>query len=57
MEFPSGLVDPGETLAEGAQRELLEETGCHGVIESISPAVYIDPWKKHGEYGSLCRYG
>lgn len=27
LEFPSGLVDPGETPAAAAARELLEETG------------------------------
>lgn len=27
LELPSGLVDPGETPQETAQRELLEETG------------------------------
>jgi ADP-ribose pyrophosphatase len=27
LELPSGLVDPGETPAEAAKRELLEETG------------------------------
>ncbi len=27
LEFPAGLVDPGEDPAEGCRRELMEETG------------------------------
>lgn len=30
LEFPAGVVDPGEDVALGAQRELLEETGFAG---------------------------
>jgi len=41
VEFPAGLVDPGETPAQAAARELLEETGFQAgslvPIGSISP--------------------
>lgn len=36
LEFPGGMVDPGETPAESAARELLEETGYRaGALELI----------------------
>jgi len=38
IELPSGLVDPGETPAEAASRELLEETGYQaGEVEVLGP--------------------
>jgi ADP-ribose pyrophosphatase len=38
LELPSGLVDPGETPGEAAQRELLEETGyAAGEVEVLGP--------------------
>ena len=41
MEFPAGVIDPGEKPAEAAARELLEETGYHAEelreIGSVSP--------------------
>src|SRR5690349_8517515 len=41
LELPSGLVDPGETPGEAAERELLEETGYQaGSLEVLGP---MDP--------------
>jgi phosphohistidine phosphatase len=31
--FPKGIIDPGETAAEAALKEALEEAGLHGEIE------------------------
>ncbi len=43
FELPSGLIDPGETPAEAAGRELLEETGYEAgeleVLGSMEPDV------------------
>jgi ADP-ribose pyrophosphatase len=39
LEFPAGLIDPGEDLQTTAHRELLEETGYAGEIVAVSPAV------------------
>jgi 8-oxo-dGTP diphosphatase len=40
--LPKGHVQAGETLEEGAIREVLEETGCTGeVIEVVQPISYL----------------
>ncbi|MFA7185159.1 MAG: NUDIX hydrolase, partial [Victivallales bacterium] len=43
IEFPAGLIDPGETAADTAVRELYEETGYHGKITEISEPAYSSP--------------
>ncbi|KAG9197709.1 hypothetical protein G6514_001100 [Epicoccum nigrum] len=47
IEIPAGLMDPGETPAECALRELKEETGYVGeVMEGsfgVSPIMFNDP--------------
>jgi len=40
LELPSGLVDPGESPAESARRELLEETAYQAeTLEVLSPML------------------
>ena len=40
LELPSGLIDPGESPAEAARRELLEETGYEAAeVEVLGPML------------------
>jgi len=43
VEFPAGLIDKDESVAEAAIRELREETGYTGRIIDISPTIANDP--------------
>jgi ADP-ribose pyrophosphatase len=48
IELPSGLIDPGETPGQAAQRELLEETGYQaGSVEVLGPM-----WPDTGRLGN-----
>ncbi len=40
IEIPAGLVDPGESAAKSAVRELREETGYVGEVSEVSPIMY-----------------
>lgn len=49
IEFPAGLVDPGEDIATTALRELAEETGWQGEViamgpRTVSSAGMTDEW-------------
>jgi len=54
IEFPAGLVDPGETVEECAVRELREETGYVGVVEDTveEPLIFHS-----GEFFTLPLHG
>ncbi len=45
LEFPGGIVDPGEDALAGAKRELLEETGYGGGIWHSLGVFYPNPTK------------
>ncbi|MDD4817472.1 MAG: NUDIX hydrolase [Victivallaceae bacterium] len=40
VEFPAGLIEPGEPPEETAKRELMEETGFAGLLSFSSPPAY-----------------
>lgn len=46
IELPAGLIDPKESIESTAVRELIEETGYHGTVTSLSideTELYSDP--------------
>lgn len=43
IEFPAGLMEPGETPAEAALREMREEVGFEGRVVSILPPTFNTP--------------
>ena len=53
IEFPAGLIDPGEDIETTAHRELYEETGYQGKFLFASRAGYSSPGLT-GEAVALC---
>lgn len=44
--LPKGIVDPGESAAETAVREVLEETGVSGrLVEKLGDIRYVYVWE------------
>ncbi len=43
LEFPAGILDPGEDPAEGGVRELREETGYVPADYRLIGSIYADP--------------
>ena len=43
VEFPAGLIDPGESAETTAARELYEETGFEGKLRFCSPGGFSSP--------------
>ncbi|MDG2169936.1 MAG: NUDIX hydrolase [Opitutales bacterium] len=43
LEFPAGLIDPGESIQAAASRELEEETGYYGEVVQVGPPIYSSP--------------
>ena len=53
IEFPAGLIDPGEDIETTAHRELYEETGYQGKFLFSTSAGYSSPGLT-GEAVALC---
>ena len=52
IEFPAGLIDPGESVQSAAHREMLEETGYTGQLVRVTEPAYSSPGLS-GEYSRL----
>ena len=56
LELPGGIIDPGEEPIESAARELVEETGFVGDLQSVG-SFWLDAYstgKKHAVLARNC---
>ncbi len=56
--LPAGRMEPGEDIAEAAQREVLEETGLHFQLSTLlmveAAGKYLPIYLKIREMGKVC---
>jgi ADP-ribose pyrophosphatase len=58
LTLPGGMLDPGETPAQGAARELREATGyTAGSVELVSAIANASPYHRHVVIARDCTPG